>query len=177
MQVKAPTARAWQTGRMTSTTPFADLDVRPLFAQGRPPLPVILDAVSALPAGHGLRLIAPLEPTPLYTLLGKQGFRAEARAREDGSWEILFHSATPAELDLRDLPPPEPMQRALAALADLPAGAPLTVLTRFRPAHLLEHLAARGYSGISEELPDQSWRTVLHPTSASAVHPQATPSS
>lgn len=177
MQVKAAMGRRWQTARMTSTTPFTELDVRPLFAQGRPPLPAIQEAVSALPAGHGLRLIAPMEPTPLYTLLGKQGFHHEARAQADGSWAILFRPAAPAELDLRDLPPPEPMQRALEALAALPAGARLTLLTRFRPVHLLEHLTTQGYSGISEELPDNSWRTVLHPTSASAGRPQATPSS
>jgi uncharacterized protein (DUF2249 family) len=67
-----------------------ELDVRPLFAAHRPPLPAILDAVTRLVPGQDLRLLAPFEPAPLYQLLGGQGFVHEARVRPDGSWEITF---------------------------------------------------------------------------------------
>ncbi len=71
-----------------------ELDVRPLFAAQRPPLPAILAAVRQLQPGQALRLIAPLEPVPLVNRLAEQGFAAVSRRRDDGAWEILF---TPAE--------------------------------------------------------------------------------
>ena len=74
---------------MTSLPPL-ELDVRPLFAAGKPPLVPILNTVNRLQPGQALRLIAPIEPIPLYQLLGERGFTPEARQREDGAWEILF---------------------------------------------------------------------------------------
>lgn len=70
--------------------PPLEFDVRPLFKAGRPPLVPILDAVSRLQPGQALRLIAPMQPLPLYDLLGQRGFVPEPREREDGAWEILF---------------------------------------------------------------------------------------
>jgi uncharacterized protein (DUF2249 family) len=70
--------------------PPRELDVRPLFAAHRPPLPVILANVNQLQPGQALRLIAPIEPQPLYALLGERGLIANPRRREDGVWEILF---------------------------------------------------------------------------------------
>ena len=51
-----------------------------------------------------------------------------------------------ASLDLRDLPPPEPMQRIVDALANLPAGAWLEAYTPLYPAPLLAMLVADGYA-------------------------------
>lgn len=50
----------------------------------------------------------------------------------------------PPELDLRDLPAPEPMQRALSAVAALQPGQSVTVLTPLLPTPLLELLRAQG---------------------------------
>ena len=74
---------------MTSLPPL-ELDVRPLFAAGKPPLVPILNAVNRLQPGQAFRLIAPIEPIPLYQLLGERGFMPESRELEDGAWEILF---------------------------------------------------------------------------------------
>lgn len=74
---------------MPDLPPF-ELDVRPLFAAGKPPLGPILSAVNRLQPGQALRLIAPLQPAPLFQLLRERGFSAESHARADGSWEILF---------------------------------------------------------------------------------------
>lgn len=74
---------------MSSPDPL-ELDIRPLCASRQAPLPAILDAVGRLAPGQDFRLIAPFEPTPLYQLLGRQGFVATSRQREDGSWEITF---------------------------------------------------------------------------------------
>lgn len=70
--------------------PPLELDVRPLFAAGRPPLVPILNAVNQLAPGQALRLIAPIQPVPLFDLLGQRGFIPEAKERDDGAWEILF---------------------------------------------------------------------------------------
>lgn len=77
---------------MTSLPPL-ELDVRPLFASGRPPLPAILNAVNRLQPGQVLCLIAPFQPMPLYELLGERGYTPEPRERDDGAWEILFRPA------------------------------------------------------------------------------------
>ena len=73
-----------------SPLPPLELDVRPLFASGTPPLIPILNAVNQLQPGQPLLLIAPMPPVPLYQLLAERGFTAEPRLREDGAWEILF---------------------------------------------------------------------------------------
>lgn len=80
---------------MTSM-PSLDLDVRPLFAAGQPPLAPILNAVNRLAPGQALRLIAPIEPLPLYDLLRQRGLTPEPRHRDDGAWEILFRPAESA---------------------------------------------------------------------------------
>jgi hypothetical protein len=62
------------------------------------------------------------------------------------------------ELDLRALPMPEPMERALAAADALPPGGALSVLTPFMPLPLLEVLAEHGLLADAELLPDHGAR-------------------
>ncbi len=80
------------TSSIPPTPPPAplELDIRPLSAAQRPPLPAILDAVGRLAPGQPFRLIAPFEPAPLYQLLAQQGFTHETTARDDGTWQIDF---------------------------------------------------------------------------------------
>lgn len=73
-----------------SSVPLVELDVRPLFAAGKPPLVPILNAVDRLAPGQALRLLAPIEPLPLVQMLRQRGFTAESHSREDGCWEIMF---------------------------------------------------------------------------------------
>jgi uncharacterized protein (DUF2249 family) len=70
--------------------PPLTLDVRPFFANGRPPLPAIMNAVHQLQPGQALILIAPFEPAPLYQLMGERGYSHESRETGDGAWEITF---------------------------------------------------------------------------------------
>lgn len=105
---------------------IVDLDVRDDLAAGREPLPRILLAIDALAAGSVLHLRSPFQPAPLCTLLGTRGFLSRSIAFADDDWSTWFwqvetpipprespsHSRSPdldGILDLRALPPPEPL--------------------------------------------------------------------
>lgn len=68
----------------------AILDIRPVFAAGGSPCGMIDEAVSNLIPGQSLVLLAPFEPRPLFTKLGKLGFTAVSEPCADGSWRIEF---------------------------------------------------------------------------------------
>ena len=70
-------------------------------------------------------------------------------------------ATTTGALDLRALPMPEPMERALAAADALPPGGALSVLTLFMPMPLLEVLAERGLHADAELLPDHGARVCI----------------
>lgn len=70
--------------------PPLTLDVRPLFASQRAPLPAIMNALGRLAPGQAFLLIAPLEPVPLITRLQQRGFTAQVQQRPDGDFEVLF---------------------------------------------------------------------------------------
>lgn len=72
------------------TLPPLELDVRPLCARRRPPLPAIQQAVAQLEPGRALRLIAPFEPVPLYEFMEARGFSHETRETEPGVWTVVF---------------------------------------------------------------------------------------
>lgn len=63
------------------------------------------------------------------------------------------------ELDARGFEPPQPLMKALEAVATLPEGATLRVHTRWRPALLYAELEKRGFIGESEEQTDGSYIT------------------
>lgn len=149
------------------TTTFVDLDVRPLLSAGGEPFGKIMETVSALGEGEGLRLLATFKPIPLFSVLGSKGFSYEAREIGGGDWEVLFTPAggaqpeeTPAPLpaskdgewpqparhmDNRELDPPEPMVRILAAVEEMKPGEVLSALLCREPIFLLPELAKRGH--------------------------------
>ena len=65
------------------------------------------------------------------------------------------------ELDLRALPAPQPMERALAAATDLASGAELVVLTPLMPLPLLNLLDDRGFEVTATPLRDGGARVVV----------------
>jgi len=60
------------------------------------------------------------------------------------------------ELDARSFEPPQPLLRALEAVATLPADATLRLHTRWRPALLYAELEKRGFSAESQDQSDGS---------------------
>ena len=63
------------------------------------------------------------------------------------------------ELDARHLEPPQPLIKALEAIATLPKDATLNLHTRWRPALLYAELQKRGFVGESSEQTDGSYIT------------------
>lgn len=149
-------------------TDFVELDVRPILRSGGEPFAEIMKAVQGLAPGQGLRLFATFEPTPLFHVLGSQGFTHEAREIGGGDWQVEFTPgagaadrapgarATPSapdevwpepvcEMDNRELDPPEPMVRILAATETMARGEVLAALLCREPIFLFPELAKRGH--------------------------------
>ena len=145
---------------------FIDLDVRPMLRAGEEPFEKIMGTIATLGPGVGLRLLANFKPTPLLLVLESKGFTHEAKTLDGGDWEILFrHTKTTADapagalasadnsiwpepmqqLDNRDLDPPEPMVRTLAAIETMKEGEVVSALLCREPTFLLPELAKRGH--------------------------------
>lgn len=80
----------------------------------------------------------------------------------------------PSLLDLRHLPPPEPMQRILEAVQQLSAGERLEALTPFRPEPLLPLLAEQGCAWHIESLPSGGVRITICRQQDAALLPPPT---
>lgn len=137
------------------------LDVTAMLDRGEEPLPRILDALRALAPGEVLTVVAPFEPVPLIGLLARQGWSHHVLWDGDVCRVSFARVADPAvpevaadlgarlaadgpgwRLDVRDLPPPEPMRAVLAAIDR--GALPLRVVHRREPVLLYAHLADRG---------------------------------
>lgn len=152
------------------TAQLVSLDVRPILRSGGEPFDEIMQTVSALQPGEGLRLLATFKPVPLFSVLGARGFAHEERQLEDGDWEVLFRptaagepangsSQAPASttaddtewpepvrhLDNRELDPPEPMVRILATTEAMKEGEVLSALLCREPMFLFPELQKRGH--------------------------------
>lgn len=141
----------------TSTAPLAALDVRPLIARGIDPLATILTGLEGLPRAGVLVIEAPFRPTPLLSLLTRRGHSVTADALAKDRWRVeVVLDGAPAIEDLRDLEPPEPLERVLEACSALaPGQVYLARLPRF-PRMLIPHLRERGLTFALLEASDGS---------------------
>lgn len=154
---------------------YIDVDARPILRSGGEPFSVIMTALERLEPGQGLRLYATFKPVPLFAVMADKGFAHSEQALDGGEWEVLF---TPAEtrpeqaviaagnrsfndwpepaikLDNRDLDPPEPMVRILAAADKLRPGETLSALLRREPVFLFPQLEKRGFHWLGGFVPD-----------------------
>ena len=144
---------------------YLDLDVRPILRDGGEPFSVIMAALAKLEPAQGIRLYATFKPIPLFAVMAEKGFSHAETELEGGEWEVLFtpagtqapptsSSAQPTDawpdpvvrLDSRDLDPPEPMVRILAATEKMASGEVLSALLCREPIFLFPELAKRGHS-------------------------------
>ena len=153
-------------------TDYIDVDVRPILRSGGEPFSVIMAALDQLAPGQGLRLYATFKPVPLFAVMADKGFAHSERELDGGEWEVLFEPVTaPAasppqahsfdewpepktKLDNRDLEPPEPMVRILAAAEKLAPGETLSALLRREPVFLFPQLEKRGFRWLGGFTPD-----------------------
>lgn len=150
-------ATAAREDRMTKAPELRALDVRPNIASGDDPQQLIAGHVSELAPGSVLKITAPFRPVPLLMLLSKQGHHAEASELGPKEWsvEVVIGGAPQVE-DLRDLEPPEPLERLLTVGEQLPVGGVyLARLPRF-PRLLVPHLKERHLHGAIHEEADGS---------------------
>ncbi len=162
-------------------TNFVEVDVRPVLRAGGEPFVMIMNAINGLKPGEGLRLLATFKPVPLFQVLGSKGFTHEAKELDGGEWEVLFSPGgqpqangsvtSPGEdgvwpaptrhLDNRDLDPPEPMVRILAAVEEMAPGEVLSALLCREPMFLFPELAKRGHRWRGGFEPDGTTYKVL----------------
>lgn len=156
-------------------TEYIDVDVRPILRAGGEPFSVIMAALETIGPGQGLRLYATFRPVPLFSVMANKGFAYSEQALDGGEWEVLFTpadapggAAAPAaagssfedwpeprlRLDNRDLDPPEPMVRILAAADKLGPGETLSALLRREPVFLFPQLEKRGFRWLGGFTPD-----------------------
>jgi uncharacterized protein (DUF2249 family) len=154
-------------------TEYIDVDVRPILRAGGEPFSVIMSALERLEPGQGLRLYATFKPEPLFAVMADKGFAHSEQPLDAGEWEVLFtpaatrQTAAPAakadfddwpepavRLDNRDLDPPEPMVRILAAAEKLAPGQTLWALLRREPVFLFPQLEKRGYCWLGGFTPE-----------------------
>lgn len=149
---------------------ISELDVRPTLKAGGEPFGEIMSAISRTPADGALVLRAPFEPRPLFSVLGKQGWRHWVEHGEGDDWMIWFFreggespdlallqeerpelkNRLRAEnstwfVDVRGLTPPEPIELTLAAAEKLPKGFSLVQINEWVPQLLLPILIERGF--------------------------------
>ena len=69
---------------------MATLDVRPMIAAGKEPFDAIMAAVGGLGSEEEFELFAPLDPIPLYQVLGARGFTHETESLGGGDYRVVF---------------------------------------------------------------------------------------
>ena len=142
-----------------------EVDVRPDIARGEEPFARIMSGVRDLSPGRVLVLRAPFEPIPLYEVLGRRGLAHWTERFAEDDWAVSFwrqdDAPAPATraataiasptLDVRGLPPPQPMVLVLERLNDLRDGETLEVLHERRPMFLYPQLDDRGFVHETDE--------------------------
>lgn len=161
---------------------ITDFDVRPLINEGKDPLTLIVDKVKSVPKGGVLKIINSFEPTPLISLLKKQGFESfvdtideqevdtyfyktsdaavEINKEENNSegWDELIKKFTDKmeTVDVRQLEMPQPMMTILECIEKLPDNTALFVYHKRIPVFLLPELRERKFDyRIKEEAPNE----------------------
>lgn len=174
---------------LNSATPdsIADLDVRPLIDKGEDPLSLIMEKVKSTPKGGILKIINSFEPSPLISLLKKQGFESFTDVVEDNLVETYFYNnaARPIDLkekentsqgwdeliqkfenkirtvDVRELEMPQPMMTILEAIETLPGDTALFVYHKRIPVFLLPELRERKFDYRIKEIAQNEVRLLI----------------
>jgi uncharacterized protein (DUF2249 family) len=92
-----------------------------------------------------LKITAPFRPAPLIAQLSTRGHAVRVEPIGAKCFEVeVVSGAAPEVADLRELEPPEPLERVLEAVAALPAGGVYLARLPRHPRMLLPHLRDQG---------------------------------
>ncbi|MEO5650290.1 MAG: DUF2249 domain-containing protein [Ginsengibacter sp.] len=152
-------------------TQIIEFDVRPIIDADEDPLPLIVKKVKEIQPGEALKIINSFEPTPLLSLLKKQGFDSYVDTIDDHQVDTYFYrtgntaviiseTENIAEgwddyikkfagklqtIDVRQLEMPGPMMAILDALESLPPETALFVYHKRIPVFLLPELKEKKF--------------------------------
>jgi len=168
----------------SSLTPeqIFDFDVRPIIDAGEDPLSLIVTKVKSVPKGSALKIINSFEPTPLISLLKKQGFESFVNTIDDQLVETYFYKRDDSivaineeennsngwdellqkfegkmeTVDVRQLEMPQPMMTILETIEKLSEDKALFVFHKRIPVFLLPELRERKFDyRIKEVAPNE----------------------
>ena len=165
-----------------------EFDVRPIIDAGEDPLSEITKKVKSIPNKGALKIINTFEPTPLISLLKKQGFdcfvdqvdhetvetyfyktndvpvqiNTEPEKNSEGWDELVkkFEGKTET-VDVRQLEMPQPMMTILAAIEKLPEDSALFVYHKRIPVFLLPELRERKFDYRIKEIAPNEVRLLI----------------
>lgn len=162
---------------------IVELDVRPIIDSGKDPFSDIMKKVKELKNDEILLIINSFEPIPLYTVLGRKGF--EHITQKDGNvFKVYFFNKKQnkketstriysqeepdiedfekvIELNVRDLPPPEPMIKILEMLPQINEQTVLLVHHHREPLMLYPKLEERGYKAIAYKIDENYYKVLI----------------
>lgn len=158
------------------------LDVRPILNSGKDPLNDILNEIKKIKIGGALHIINSFEPIPLYSLLGKKGYSHWSEFKNN-CWNVYFYTAEDKprqsiesarkisidvkdfenviELDVRDLPAPEPMIKILENLNRVDDKSVMLVYHHREPNLLYPKLEERGYEAVCNKLDQDKYQVLI----------------
>jgi uncharacterized protein (DUF2249 family) len=159
------------------------LDVRPILDSGKDPLKDIFSKVKELNEGEALLIINTFEPVPLYSRMKDKGFTHYTET-EGGIWKVYFFrekgsvekeeeaTISPAainindyeniiEVDVHDLPAPEPMVKILENLYRIDDRSVMLVHHHREPNLLYPRLEERGYAASCTRLGEESYQILI----------------
>ncbi len=166
-----------------SSDKIVKLDVRPIINQGLDPFINIMNTVNQLKKDEILLLINSFEPIPLYTVLGKKGFDHWTEKVDDAFHVYFFRKKEDEinkseelsdekriddlnfekiiEIDVRELPPPEPMMKILETINQVDEKTVLLVHHHREPMMLYPKLEERGFEAITNKINDNYFKVLI----------------
>jgi len=156
-------------------------DVRPIIDSGKDPFLDIMSKVKNLKDDEVLLIINSFEPIPLYAVLETKGFNHWTEKIDDAFKVYFFKSKSEQtnveteqkadinlsnydkiiELDVRELPPPEPMMKILEKLAEVDDKTVLLVHHHREPMMLYPKLEERGFKAITNKIEENYYKVVI----------------
>lgn len=163
-------------------TKIVQLDVRPIIDAGKDPFNQIMGKMKTLKEDEVLLLINSFEPIPLYSVMANKGFN-HFTIKESDHFKVYFYRKEmelndvkqrnrevenfigdykkEVELDVRELPPPEPMMKILEKLSEIDDETLLIVHHHREPLMLYDKLHERGFRATTIKIKENYYKVFI----------------